>query len=302
MLISYFIYGRLDYWRGKGERFNQTMRRNLNLNGGAAFRKSETIFQGLSFTSAVNVEDGQLCYIGKLLINEYVSNMITCEENQGRVNNCMEILENVASGIDSIQQQREAYGALSEILWEEICSFSKSKFGRQLDLLAANRLCSFIASKPIRAISILQFLLHILESSSLEQQVIQRVVQAVRCITGSTEDLKERLGDQIEEMMWETGDCLLYPSGQKGVTFVVMPPIGRGSEKMSTAPREFREKIALQYQRACYKTHRDLDIPISRVCELLSSMEDFRWMDKPCIVKGFFQRMLFEDAVDEVKE
>lgn len=312
MIISFFIYGKLDYWNGYGPRFNKHMRNILNLNG-SIFRFAET-FRGLSFTNAINLTAGELRYTGQLLVGEFVSVGITDEENRDRLSNCLEIL---ASNGNNSARLKEVYQVVSEIIWEEILVYAEKKhYKMSYNMVSVSNICTLISLESHYAISSKIFVRWILRNASLEQEVVRRIIEAVKYIVGCHKILQEELQNKIESEMWKNGKALLYPadeiwktkkepaiikSGGVGRTLVVLPCCGVGNQKFSTATDDIKKMIASQYRQCHHQIYKSY-LTIPQVIEILAMAENYIQTDEQSdVMVEFFRQMLMVDVFDQVQ-
>lgn len=259
MIISYFIYGKLDYWSGYGPRFDKDMRNILKLNG-STFRFAET-FRGLDFANGIVLCQGELCYTGKLLVDKFVSVGIAGEENRDRLANCFEIL---ASNEDSSARLKEVYQVISEIMWDELllCA-EKTSYRKPYSRVSLYDICKLISTGSHLPTSSRAFVKSIMRNSSLQQQEIRRIIEGVMYVVGSLRELQKELEFKIENEIWRTGKSLFYPADeswknkhwtrQEGKTLVILPTLGAGDQRFSTATDDIKKLIAYQYRHCFYQ-------------------------------------------------
>lgn len=294
MIISYFVYGKLDYWRGSGPRFNQEMRNILKLNGGT-FRFAET-FRGLGFTDGVTLIDGELRYTGQLLVTNFVTAGVTDEENQDRLSNCLEILESDGNSNGRLQ---EVYETIAEILWEEILVHAeKTRYKRPYSNVSEECICNIIAKNPRHDLSNFTssklFVEYLFRNENLEQLVVRRVLEAVRYFGGRVDLIQTELENRIEKEIYKNGKALLYPADDSvgsdvSNTKVVLPSTGAEDQKFSTVSQEVKMRIASQYQQSWHSIF-GYFLPIGHTMDCLQTAENRIGESK--VVENIFWEMM----------
>lgn len=291
MIISYFVYGNLDYWKGSGPRFNQGLRNILKLYG-ETFRFAET-FRGLDFTDGVTLIDGELRYKGTLVVTDFITAGISDEVNQNQFSIKLGIIQNDKNNME----RQDVYEVLVTILWDEILAHAQK--ARYKEIYCNKDFSKFI-SKNYRCYSMLNFIdskmfvKWLFSKANLVQPVVGRILKAVTYSGGCINLLQKKLEARVEIEIIKNGEALLYPADNSAElsinnTKVVLPTKCSGDHQLSKASQEVKLRIVTQYQQIFYMIYKEA-IPFRCIMEFLQMAENSKEMSTN-IVNSFFLYM-----------